>query len=96
MKIIICTLLPLLAFSMVKAQQKIIPLDPFTDSLNNRVLRLPAIKLTYKGNSNHFDIYTAAPDNMYVIKPDSTIRFNMPTGNYRVIKTPVSKPGEKY
>lgn len=85
----------LLSFSIVKAQQKAKPAYPFADSLNNDILKLPTPKLTYKGNSNHFDIYTATPDNMYVIKPDSTIRFNMPTGNYRMIKTPILKPKEK-
>ena len=90
-----CIMIALLSFSIVKAQQKAKPAYPFTDSLNHGVLRLPTPKLTYKGNSNHFDIYTATPDNMYVIKPDSTIRFNMPTGNYSIIKTPISKPKEK-
>ncbi|MFT4154514.1 hypothetical protein [Parafilimonas sp.] len=95
MKIITCILLALLSFSIVKAQQKAKPAYPFADSLSNGVLRLPAIKLTYKGNSNHFDIYTAKPDNMYVIKPDNTVHFNMPTGNYGIIRIPISKPKEK-
>ena len=95
MKIIICITLTLLSFSIVKAQQKAKPAYPFADSLNNDVLKLRIPKLTYKHNSNHFDIYTATPDNMYVIKPDSTIRFNMPTGNYSIIKTPIPKPKEK-
>ncbi len=84
----------LLSFSIVNAQQKARPAYPFTDSLNNDILKLPTPKLTYKGNGNHFDIYTATPDNVYIIKPDSTIRFNMPTGNYRMITTSISKTKE--
>ena len=92
MKTIVCIAFMLLSFCVVKAQQKLWPVQPFADT---SVLRIPAPQFTYKGNSNHFDIYTATPDNMYVIKPDSTIHFNMPTGKYRIMQVPVRKPNEK-
>lgn len=85
-------LLQLLCSIVVKAQQKIAPVLPFIDT---SVLRIPPPVLTYKGNTNHFDIYSATPDNMPVIMPDSTIHFNMPTGNYNLIKAPMKKPDEK-
>lgn len=79
----------LLSFALgSNAQQKVWSTQPFADT---SVLRIPSPQLTYKGNHNHFDIYTATPDNMYVIKPDSTVHFNMPTGRYRIMQTPVKK-----
>ena len=45
---------------------------------NNSVLKIPTPILTYKGNTNGFDIYQSTPDNMYLIKPDSSVAFNMP------------------
>ena len=91
MKTILCIAFMLLSFFVVKAQQRIWPAQPFFDT---SVLRIPPPQLTYKGNHNHFDIYSATPDNMYVIKPDSTNHFNMPTGNYKVMKVPLKKPKE--
>lgn len=86
-------ILMLLSFAFTsKAQQRVQPAQPFFDT---SVVRIPPPQLTYKGSYNHFDIYSATPDNMYVIKPDSTIRFNMPTGNYSLMKVPVEKPKEK-
>lgn len=92
MKTIICIAFMMLSFFIVKAQQKVRPVLPFADT---SVLSVPPPLLTYKGNSNHFDIYTATPDNIYVIKPDSTIHFQMLTGNYRIRQVPVEKPKEK-
>jgi hypothetical protein len=45
---------------------------------DNSVLKIPRPLLTYRGNTNFFNIYQSTPDNMFVIKPDSTIVFNMP------------------
>ena len=42
------------------------------------ILKIPEPVLTYKDNKNSFNIYQATPDNMYVIKPDSTVAYNMP------------------
>jgi hypothetical protein len=50
----------------------------FQQPQDNFVLKLPVPKLSYKENANSFDIYQATPDQMFVIKPDSTIHFNMP------------------
>jgi len=38
---------------------------------------------------------SATPDNMYIVKPDNTIHFNMPTGQYKIMKLPTEKPKEK-
>jgi hypothetical protein len=89
----ILSIVPLLFFSMfAKAQQKRFQL-PLTGGTS--VLKIPYPKLTWIGKHAHFDIYQATPDNMYVIKPDSTNHFNMPiAGKYRSIKAPI-KPPEK-
>jgi len=52
--------------------------DTSIQSNNNFVVQIPKPVLTYKGNTNGFDIYQATPDNIFVIKPDSTTAFNMP------------------
>ncbi len=52
--------------------------NPQQLNTDNSVLKLPASKLTYTANSNSFDIYQATPDNMFVVKPDATVVFNMP------------------
>jgi hypothetical protein len=52
--------------------------NPEQITTHNSVLILPAPKLTYIDNSNSFAIYKTTPDNMFVIKPDDTIAFNMP------------------
>lgn len=49
------------------------------------VEKLPDIKLSYLHNNNHFIIYKAAWDNIYVVKPDSTIHFNMPVAGNTVV-----------
>jgi hypothetical protein len=87
------SIIPLLFFSIfTKAQQKKFQLPLFGDT---SVLKIPNSKLTWIGNHNHFDIYQATPDNIYVIKPDSTNHFNMPNaGKYKIMKTPI-KPPEK-
>lgn len=83
----------LLSFAVTsKAQQKALPVQPFADT---SILAIPPPQLTYKGNHNHFDIYSSTPDNMHVIKPDSTIHFKMPTGRYRIMLVPLEKPKEK-
>ena len=51
------------------------------NNYSSSVLQLPAPILTYKGNKKGFDIYQATPDNMFVIKPDSSVAFNMPVQN---------------
>jgi hypothetical protein len=53
------------------------------------ILKIPAPLLTYKGNTNGFDIYQSTPDNMYLIKPDSTIAFNMPVKQSTIQFEPV-------
>jgi hypothetical protein len=82
-----------LLFSLtVKAQQKDLPLPFYSDT---SILKIPNPKLTWISNHNHFDIYQATPDNMYVITPDSTKHFNMPNaGRFRIMKTPI-KPLER-
>src|SRR4051812_5708463 len=45
------------------------------NNYDNSILKIPAPLLTYKGDTNGFDIYQATPDNMYLIKPDSTVAF---------------------
>lgn len=64
----------LVLFSLpTKAQQK-------NDRLqfDTSVLKIPEPILTQIGNHNHFNFYRSSPDNMIVIKPDSTIGFTMP------------------
>ena len=51
--------------------------EPFK-ALNPDVLSLPKPTLTFVGNLNHSNIYQATPDKMYIIKPDSTFKSNMP------------------
>ena len=53
----------------------------------SKIDRMPVIgygssSYIYAGNNNNgFDIYQASPDNMYILKPDSTFYSHMPTGN---------------
>ncbi|HEX5152262.1 MAG TPA: hypothetical protein VFW07_12500 [Parafilimonas sp.] len=48
-------------------------------SINDKiVLKLPKPVLKFQYNANQFDVYNATPDNMFVIKPDNTVIFNMP------------------
>ncbi len=54
--------------------QKIKPVDP-------SVLKLPKSELTFVTNYNHSDIYQSSPDNMFIIKPDSTLIFSMPVAD---------------
>jgi hypothetical protein len=85
----------LLSFSLItKAQQKDLPL-PFNSDTS--VLKIPNPKLTWIDNHNHFDIYQATPDNMYVIKPDTTKHFNMPNAaKSGIIRTPIKPPKKDY
>ena len=84
LKIIEATLLFHLSF-FAKAQQK--------NCFDTSVLKIPKPQLTQIGNYNHFDIYQSTPDNMIVIKPDSTICFIMPNAaKHFIIQTPVLKP----
>jgi hypothetical protein len=48
--------------------------DPFVKNLTPPVL-------TYIGKVKHFNLYSAAPDDMYILKPDSTFILNMPVAN---------------
>jgi hypothetical protein len=50
------------------------PIDPC-------VLQLAQPKLAFIENVNHSNIYKSSPDNMFIIKPDSTILFNMPVAD---------------
>jgi hypothetical protein len=61
------------------------------------VLKIPKPQLTPIGNHNHFDIYQSTPDNMIVIKPDSSIHFTMPNAvkQFIIKQTPFVKPKEK-
>ena len=60
------------------------------------ILKLPTPKLQYTGNYNQFDIYKSSPDNMIVIKPDSSNYFTMPNAvKSFIIQTPFVKPKEK-
>lgn len=45
---------------------------------DNCVVKLPTPVLTFVGKSIGSNIYQSSPDNMYVIKPDSSLEFNMP------------------
>ncbi len=54
-----------------------------TNKLNNLddmpVAGIGAVKLNYKGiNGNGFEVYYATPDNMPIVKPDSTFYATMP------------------
>jgi hypothetical protein len=81
--------LVLLLFSFAaKAQQKNNRLQFFDTS----VLKIPTPQLTQIGNYNHFDIFQSSPDNMIVIKPDSSICFNMPNAANQFIIQTVTKP----
>ena len=60
-----------------------------TPRYDNSVLKIPKPELTYKSNSNGFDIYQSTPDNMYLIKPDSTIAFNMPVKKSTIQMKPI-------
>ena len=62
----------------ILAQQNSAITNPQQLNTDNSLLRLPASKLTYIANSKQFDIYQATPDNMFIVKPDDTIVFNMP------------------
>jgi len=42
-------------------------------------LQRPVLRFQYKVND--MDIYQATPDNLYTVKPDSTISFNMPVAD---------------
>jgi hypothetical protein len=87
LKIILPALLLHLSF-FAKAQHK--------NLFDTSVLKLPKPQLTQIGNYNHFDIYQSTPDNMIVIKPDSTVCFTMPnTVKSFIIQTPVIKPKGK-
>ncbi len=50
-------------------------------SIDPSVLLLEQPKLVFAGNVNHFNIYQSSPDNMVIIKPDSTFLFNMPVAD---------------
>jgi hypothetical protein len=52
-----------------------------TTPANPSVLKLPAPELTFVRNYNHSNIYQATPDNMFIIKPDNSLIFNMPVAN---------------
>ncbi len=54
------------------------------------VLKIAEPVLTYKDNKNSFNIYQSSPDNMYLIRPDSTVAFNMPV-NKSFIQTGPNK-----
>ena len=45
------------------------------------VLNLPEPQLTFLRKYNHSNIYQSTPDNMFIIKPDSTLIFNMPVAD---------------
>ena len=55
-------------------RKKLNPIDPC-------VLQLVQPKLAFIENVNHSNIYKSSPDNMFIIKPDSTILFNMPVAD---------------
>ena len=55
-------------------KKNIKPIDP-------SVLQLAQPKWVFVENINHSDIYKSSPDNMFIIKPDITILFNMPVAN---------------
>lgn len=54
--------------------QKVKPVDP-------SVFKLREPELTFVRNYNHSNIYQSTPDNMFIIKPDSSLIFNMPVAN---------------
>lgn len=71
----------------VKAQQ-----DELLQSADSSVLKIASPNLTYLYNQNHVDVYEATPDNMKVIKPDSSNHFTMPVaGKTRIIQLPLNK-----
>jgi len=46
---------------------------------NMPVAGMDEVALTYKGNNgNGLSVYSATPDNMPIVKPDSTVYFTMP------------------
>ena len=51
------------------------------NSIDPCVLQLAQTKLAFIENVNHSNIYKSSPDNMFIIKPDSTILFNMPVAD---------------
>ncbi len=50
-------------------------------SANPSVLLLPKPDLTFVRKYNHSDIYQSTPDNMFIVKSDSTLIFNMPVAD---------------
>jgi hypothetical protein len=54
--------------------EKVKPVDP-------SVLKLPEPELAFVRKYNHSNIYQSTPDNMFIIKPDSTLTFNMPVAD---------------
>jgi len=53
-------------------------------------LKERAQALIYKRNNGRGgSIYQSQMDNMLLVAPDSSYRFNMPTGEYKIIMTPV-------
>jgi hypothetical protein len=55
-------------------KKNIKPIDPC-------VLQLAQPKLAFVENINHSNIYQSSPDNMFIIKPDSTFLFSMPVAD---------------
>jgi len=55
---------------LIYADQKSIPDDC--------IVWLQQPLLSFQNNVNNRDIFLATPDNMYMIRPDSTLSFNMP------------------
>jgi len=49
--------------------------------IDANVLKLAQPELVFVENINHSNIYQSSPDNMFIIKPDSTILFNMPVAD---------------
>ena len=90
MKRVTCTafIITMLCVSThLKAQQ-----DELLQSTDSSVLNIDSPKLTYLYNQNHVDVYKATPDNMKVIKPDSSNHFTMPVaGKMKIIQLPVYK-----
>ncbi len=46
--------------------------------------------MIYKGNNGRGgSIYQSTLDNMLLVAPDSSFKYNMPTGEYKILQTPV-------
>ena len=59
--------------------QKLQYLDQPSQPVNdNFVVHLQQPVLRFQYNVNNMNVYQATPDNIYMIKPDNTIAFNMP------------------